>query len=226
MKKERGPSHPERGVTLVEISIAIVIAALLVTLAAPMIGGITQAALRTSASKISGMIKGTYDHAVLSGHTCRVVFDFEKSTVTAEETSDAVGLVIEGDPESEDKDDDDDKDSKKEEASGNDAMLLAIAKRYVDRPSQKRKKPTFTRIQGTSVYELDEQVKITELISEHLKNPAKSGREAIYLFPMGYSEHAMLYLEDPGGRVFSVEVEPLNGRTKISDKRARYEDGK
>lgn len=225
MPKERRHWHPERGVTLVEISIAIVIAALLVTLAAPMIGGITQAALRTSASKISGMIKATYDHAVLSGHTSRVVFDFEKNTVTAEETSDTVGLVIEGDPESEDKDDDD-KDSKKEEASGNDAMLLAIAKRYVDRPSMKRKKPTFTRIQGTSVYELDEQVKITELISEHLKNPAKSGREAIYLFPMGYSEHAMLYLEDPGGRVFSVEVEPLNGRTKISDKRARYEDAK
>ena len=212
--------HPERGVTLVEISIAIVIAALLMGLAAPMLGSITAASLRTSASKISGMVKATYDHAILSGHTSRVVFDMEKGTVSAEETADYFGLVIEGD----DKDKDDDKDEDK--APSNDAMLLSIAKRVSDRPSRRHKKATFAKILGSSVIELDSDVKVAELASEHLKTPVKSGKEAIYFFPMGYSEHALLTLEDPAGRTFSVEVEPLNGRTRITDKKVRFEDSK
>lgn len=214
--------HRQRGVTLVEISIAIVIVALLMGLAAPMVGGITQAALRSSAGHLSGILKATYDHAVLSGHTSRVVFDFEKNTATAEETSEYYGIVIEGEAESADKEE---KAEAKDEPSA-DAALLAIAKRQTDRGSRRVKKPTFSRIPGASVYEFDDDVKIAEIASEHLRTPAKEGREAIYMFPLGYSEHAVIYLEDTSGRVFSVEVEPLNGRTKITDRRVRYEDTK
>lgn len=218
--------------TLIEVVIALLIVVMMVGVAIPTLNNITRAELRTSASKTSGMIKSTYDQAVLSGHTHRLVFDLDKKTITAEVATGYVSLTRGG--ESEGKQDKKDKEKEKSHGSGvsvgsssadDSAAILAIAKHdtttssFNDNPVQKA---SFTAV--SKPYELADGVRIADLQSEHLREPVKVGRESIYFFPTGYSEHAIIHFEDNGGHVYAVEVEALSGRTKILDHHAEYRD--
>jgi general secretion pathway protein H len=209
--------------TLIEVVVSLVIVVMLVGLAIPTLSNITRVELRTSASKTSGMIKSTYDTAVLTGHTHRLLFDLDKKTITAEVATGYVALTRGGDAEAKRDKDKKDKDKKHESDDDGSAALLAIAKRVTDvgdtGPVQKA---SFTAL--GKPYDLPDGIRIADIQSEHLREPVKQGREAIYFFPTGYSEHAMIHFEDNGGHVYAVEVEPLSGRTKISDHRAEYKD--
>jgi len=212
--------------TLIEVVIALVIVVMLVGIAIPTLGNITRVELRTSASKTSGMVKATYDMAVLSGHTHRLLFDLDKKTITAEVATGYVSLTRGG--ESEAKQDKKDKEAQKAQKAAEEdgsATLLAIAKHDTnssslsDTPVQKA---AFTAV--SKAYELPDGIHVADMQSEHLREPVKTGREAIYFFPTGYSEHALVHFEDNGGHVYAIEVEPLSGRTKILDHRAEYRD--
>ena len=41
----------------------------------------------------------------------------------------------------------------------------------------------------------------------------------LYFFPLGYTEHAIIYLAEEGGHVYSVEVAPLTGKVTVHDER-------
>ncbi|HLU47526.1 MAG TPA: hypothetical protein VK116_05555, partial [Planctomycetota bacterium] len=62
---------------------------------------------------------------------------------------------------------------------------------------------------------LGEGIKIARLITPHDPAPLTDGNGAIYFFPGGQSEHAVVHLENQDGEVFSVEIAPLTGRAKV-----------
>ena len=213
--------------TLIEVVIALVIVVMLVGIAIPTLSNITRVELRTSASKTSGMIKSTYDMAVLSGHTHRLLFDLDKKTIVAEVATGYVSLTRGGEAEAKaDKDRHDKGKGKAKPAAVEDgaAAILAIAKHDTTATSFDAPvaKAAFTPLGRP--YELADGIHVADFQAEHLREPAKTGREAIYFFPTGYSEHALVHFEDNGGHVYAVEVEPLSGRTKILDHRADYKD--
>jgi general secretion pathway protein H len=58
-------------------------------------------------------------------------------------------------------------------------------------------------------------VSIVRLVTPHEPDPREEGRGAIYFFPGGQSEHAVVQLGDGGDDVYSVEIRPLTGRAII-----------
>ena len=65
----------ERGMTLIEVSISLGIAAVLFAAVTVSIGAVTGTKAKASASELAGVIRSLYDTAALSGKTCRLVFD-------------------------------------------------------------------------------------------------------------------------------------------------------
>jgi general secretion pathway protein H len=214
----------QRGFTIIELAIALAIVGLLIGVSIPVMDNITRADLRAAASKTSGMIKATYDLAALSGKPCRLVFDFQANTVTAEIADSRVLLA---DPKSNRRDDDDDEEEDDDKRRVSDAeKLVAIARREVGQTVSVKKTARWSKAPGTVPWELPGSVRIKELMAEHLRDPATEGKASLHFFPMGYCEHAVITFEDESERIFAVEVEPLTGRTRIDDKRIEYKEPK
>ena len=64
-----------RGLTLIEIAIALVIAAVLFAAVVVSVGSITGSRARGAAGELAGTIRALYDTAALPGKTCRIVFE-------------------------------------------------------------------------------------------------------------------------------------------------------
>jgi general secretion pathway protein H len=62
---------------------------------------------------------------------------------------------------------------------------------------------------------LEKGVVFASVMSEHRDHPAEEGRAALYFFPRGTTELAVVQLRDVNGFVNSVEVHPLTGRCRI-----------
>jgi general secretion pathway protein H len=72
--------------------------------------------------------------------------------------------------------------------------------------------------QGVSKFSqipLGRRVRIVKLMVSHEPEPREKGEGAIYFFPGGQTEHAVLQLAQGDDRVYSVEISPLTGRGKV-----------
>src|SRR5512137_1470545 len=85
-----------RGMTLIEISIALGIAALMVAVAIPAVGNVTRAQLREKAGQLSGAIRSMYGATALAGRSCRLAFDLDAGSYQAECAKGTITLSREG----------------------------------------------------------------------------------------------------------------------------------
>jgi len=58
-------------------------------------------------------------------------------------------------------------------------------------------------------------IHVERMILPHEPEPRESGQGAVYFFPTGMTEHAIIQLSDGRGRVYSVEIHPLTGQAKV-----------
>lgn len=79
--------------------------------------------------------------------------------------------------------------------------------------------PRFTPVAGRlgKRTTLEDGVGFASIVTEHREAPALEGSAALYFFPGGLTELAVIQLRDDGGFVNSVEVRPLTGRCIIHD---------
>ncbi len=217
-----------RGFTLVELTIALAIVMLLVGVSIPVLDNVTRAELRAAASKTTGMVKATYDLAVLSGKPARLVFDFKQNSVTAEVASDRI-TIADKDSAKDAKSSAPKEDEEDEKATAKGRGLAALAKlagKEAGSVARGKRAASWSRAPGTVAFELPSSVKISEVMAEHMSDAQREGKATIHFFPMGYCEHALIHFEDSSQRVFAVEIEPLTGRTRISDQRVEYKEPK
>jgi general secretion pathway protein H len=64
---------------------------------------------------------------------------------------------------------------------------------------------------------LESGVGFASIATDHREEPALEGSAALYFFPGGLTELAVIQLRDDGGFINSVEVRPLTGRCIIHD---------
>ena len=64
---------------------------------------------------------------------------------------------------------------------------------------------------------LSDGVRITRLWTPHEAEPRTEGIGHVYFFPNGQTENAVLWVSDGHDRVFSIEIHPLTGRTRVRD---------
>ena len=192
---------------MIEIMLVISIMAIVVMGATTGLGAITRSNLRAASMKVASATKFAYGRAVTQGNTTRLNFDFEKQTMSVEETQGTV-VLSRGD------------ENEKEEAT--DPWEEARAKLDTfDEP--KAAKSPFMSIRNDRGIQLKKfgarpignGIRIVKLITPRRQDPITEGQGAIHFFPGGITEHCVVQLADKNDHVFSVEIHPLTGQAKI-----------
>lgn len=78
-----GSSNSQSGFTLVELGIVLLLIGLFAGMTVPMLTGIGEDALKSSARRLAGTVKYLFNEAALDGLEYRLVFDLDRQTVHA-----------------------------------------------------------------------------------------------------------------------------------------------
>ncbi len=217
-----------RGFTLIELAIALAIAAVLFAAVVISLGAITGSQAKASAGELGGVIRSLYDTAALSGKTCRLVFqlpgpkdDGEPARYWAECASGNITTSKDRDEELREADLERGRekkgparDDRRFESYASDhgpslQELLAVEKERVDGVA-KFQEYTTPEIEAR---ELPSSVKL-EVWTKHQREAVKSGTAHLYFFPQGFTEKAYLYVRQ-GSNVWTITVSPLTGKTAV-----------
>jgi prepilin-type N-terminal cleavage/methylation domain-containing protein len=222
----RARSRRLAGVTLIEILVVAVIIGIGASGLSFSLGAMTKANLRGGAGKVAAAVKYSYNRAVMKGTTVRIAFDVPGGSFSIEEGSGRVTLARVDD-------------ERRTEGSGEDGEEVVAADPWAAAQSRidQALKPNLgaspfgpletsdgkTLERYTNV-PLGRRVQIIRLIVPHHPAPLEQGRGAVHFFPGGMTEHAVVHLSDGGDTVYSVEVHPLTGRSRIRAEAYEPED--
>jgi type II secretory pathway pseudopilin PulG len=207
------------GFTLMEIGVALVLAALMVAVAIPAVQSVTATQLRRSATQISGMTREAYARAAITGKPHRLVLDLEANTFWLEQAS---GYFV---------------------LHGEKAKQLSEAELTTAGPEKKTGLASFIRSEA----DLDEGERLKVQLARgpewsaagdelgiphrlpaecafekvwvaHQVEAFTRGQSHLYFWPSGQTESAVIRLtDDPesNGRIISVKVNGLTGRSAV-----------
>ncbi|MCY1076386.1 pilus assembly FimT family protein [Archangium lansingense] len=220
----------ERGLTLIEVSIALGIAAVLFAAVTISLGAITGAKARASAAELAGVIRSLYDTAALSGKTCRIVFDLpdpknEEGTTRYRAECAAGNVTTSRDRE----------DMLKEESRAREdakrGQTRSDTRRNFTRGSDDL--PGLDEILAQEEGRVENAARFSEYTAEevrprelpagvtvsvwtrHQREPAEKGVAYLYFFPQGFTEKAQVYVRQ-GDNVWTLVVSPLTGKVEIA----------
>ena len=231
-------SRRERGLTLIELVVAMSIVMLLVTLTVMSADAITGQKAKSATAELAGTIRSLYDTASLTGRTCRLVFDMpgerdedgsvkvsaecaqgavttsrdrEEVLRQAQMESDRLAKETARDRQRRE-DDEKDRIGRRSDDEKNLQDLMAEEKERVE---------SAARFQGFQ----DPQVKPRALPSSvrvsvwtrHQREPVKSGLAYLYFFPQGFTEQSQIVIRQ-GGNAWTLSVSPLTGKTSVVDR--------
>jgi type II secretory pathway pseudopilin PulG len=225
-----------RGFTLVEAAITVAILALAVgVVLANWTAG--RGDLRSAAGGLCGTIRAAYDNAALSGQTHRLRFDFQSHVVKVEATEQALAFDEDSNPlvrgaqaatadplasltstlgiagmlaGTEDANARDDALDELEDQGPPSALSALLG---VNREAEGEAQATFASTEHD--LDLGADVRLLGIWLQGMREAATEGEIFLYFFANGYTQDAMVYLEDEEGAVFTVRVHALTGKTEV-----------
>lgn len=205
----RAQYRNQSGFTLIEVILVVAIIAVVVTGATFGLGAITRTRLRSSSFKVMSAAKFAYNRAITQGTTTRLQFDFDKNTMAVEETETPVTLATDEQLES-------------EEGGAIDPWDLARSRIETPlnppeprSPFQPISNATGKSLKRYTAQPVGDGISIHALITPHEREKRTDGQGAVYFFPGGLTEQAVIQLSDSSETVYSVEIHPLTGNVKI-----------
>ena len=208
-----GAKRVQRGVTLVEVLIAVALIAILAGTALFGTGVLGGSRERAAATLVLAAVRMGLARANTTGRPARLVFDLDAHTLTLEETS---SLVMARE-----------KDDSESPAAGADPVTELErnaeeeAKETVEGPRAPR--PQFTAVKQFEPADgeqeagrtLGQGVTFRFVQTEHDDVERTSGRAYLYFWPGGETEHAVVHLGRDDDNGLSVVISALTGRAKI-----------
>ena len=194
--------------TLIEIGIAMAIAAGLLAMAIPAISNVTRVQLRQKSGQLGSGVRSLYGATALAGHSCRLVLDLDKQAYWSECAEGAVRLDRAGEQSAGGSR----RDSREEEvlasiraSSGNeeDQVKLELAQKSAFKPTNDVPKTT-----------LGASVRFQDVWVQHQPEKYTAGKAYLYFWPSGLTEVASIHVKQ-GDDVNSLIVAPLSGRVRI-----------
>jgi general secretion pathway protein H len=195
----------DSGMTLVEIGVALGVAALMLAVAIPALSAITRAQLRQKSGQLAGAIRSLYGSAAIGGHTCRLAFDLDANAYWSECAKTNVRLDREGERSQNGARIPDQEESPqvREAMSEEDREKLELAQ-----------KSAFTPTADIPKTDLGGSVKFTDIWVQHQPERYTTGKSFLYFWSSGLTEEASIHVSQ-GDDVYSLIVAPLTGRVKI-----------
>ncbi len=201
-----------RGMTLIEVGIALAVAGLMLALAIPAMNTVTRAQLRQKTGQLAGGVRALYGAAAIGGRTCRLTFDLDVNAYWSECAKTNVRLDREGERSQNGarvatRDEDLAADTGREGMTAEEREKQALAQKSAFTPSGE--------IPRT---ELGPSVKITDVWVQHQPERYTSGKAYLYFWSSGLTESASIHLAQADD-VYSILVAPLTGRAKVVGQR-------
>ncbi|MBL7684431.1 MAG: prepilin-type N-terminal cleavage/methylation domain-containing protein [Deltaproteobacteria bacterium] len=213
-------SKSQSGMTLIEILITVAIIGLIMGLAVGIFND-TSSKLSDLATQLSGTIKYVYNEAAVKNQYYRMLIDLNDQSFSVEASSEPFKI---GNNEEGTADLEDEKlkplSEKNEPAPADSAPPTEEASGAPPAPG------TFSSVSSYLLkpIKLPDSIRIKDVYVKHSEKRVESGKTAIYFFPNGWVEKAVINLSDEKGESFySVETFPMTGKTKI---RSEYFDYK
>jgi len=216
-----------RGLTLIEIIVALMIAGVLFSAVVVSIGALTGTKAKAAASELAGVIRSLYDTAALSGKTCRLVFDLppaksegvvsyraecaagnittsrDRDVALKEETRSREELARTGGDTRRNYLRPDDQEPTLQE-------LLAQEKNRVDKAAE------FAGFEAEEIAPRELPAGVTLSIwTRHQREAVDAGVAYLYFFPQGFTERAQVVVRQ-GGNAWTLQVSPLTGKVNIA----------
>ncbi len=192
-----------RGFTLIEMTVAVVVIALVAAMGIPAFVGAGTADVREASRRLSGLIRSTYEDAILNGETRRLMFTLPASVVKISASQGVVNLEpdkpILAQAEELKKDSEDKK-------TGVTDALFGMQDLVKDEAHFDETGEPFTLPSGTVV---------REIWIEGMDEPTKEGEVYLYFFRHGYTQNAIFYVATQEGEEYSVRIRSLTGRSII-----------
>lgn len=212
-----------RGFTLLEIGIGIALLAMLVAVAVPSMGALSGARLREQSQLIGGAIRDAYAKTALSGRSARMVFDLDNDMWWVEEAP--VVARLHREKLRADKDGKaalDPRDERLEDIEADTTDEAERAQLTLLTP------PQWKPIEGElgQKQKLADDVRFKGVWAEHLDERLDAGLIALYFFPGGFTEEALITLtdDDQGERTLTLVVSSLTGEVAIDPEEPRVPD--
>ena len=209
-----------RGLTLIEITIGLTIAALVMAVGVTSLNALTDANLRSAAVEITGAVKYSYDRAIMQKRIQRIGFDLDRQLWWLEYTDDPYGLANElaRGEEGEKRDDTGQK------IEDSDSIFDSDEDERVKKALEGGKGAAF-QADGDSnkPYKLPGDIEFDSVWTGHQEEPFTSGTAYLHFFRGGWTEPAHIILTD-GDSFISLKVSPLTGRIRMY--RKKLDDGK
>ena len=225
MNASRRTPRAQRGLTLIELVIAIAIAAVLFGAVVTGVGAITGARAKEAAGELAGTIRGLYDEAALTGRTCRIVFelpredDEDAKVVYAPEcAAGAVATLDDRDEEiraaNERIGDRDGAESRRRRdvRLDDDPSLEDVLSSERARVEQTAKFSGFEPLE-VGREEIPSSVRMSVWVRGQ-RDPVKSGIAYLYFHPQGYADRAMVFIRQ-GENAWTIRVSPLTGKAEV-----------
>lgn len=219
----------ERGLTLIEITIAIAIVAVLFAAVVMGVGGVTGAKAKKSAGELAGTIRSLYDEAALSSRTCRLVFKLPDEKVEGGQVEVRAECAERALTSSRDRDEEIEQanEDERDRERGFDPTERREDRDFTlsDAPSlDDILKSEEDRVAKAAAYSeftspVVEPVKIPEDVriwvwTKNQKEAVKEGLAYLYFYPQGYTERAMVFVTQ-GDNAWTIKVSPLTGTAEI-----------
>ncbi len=210
------------GFTLIEILVVMVIIASVMGLAVSMFSNTAADALEETASQLSGTIRYVYNEAAVQNKYYRLVVDLggvgsEGQSFSVEVSDQPFKIVSseEGEPDASlsDTPPEPSEDSLSPEEEPNSEEV-----------QKTENSPSSQGFAQVSTYllkplQISKKIKIKDVTVAHQKTKIEQGKTAIYFFPNGWVEKAVINLSDEKEEQFySLETFSASGRTKIRTK--------
>lgn len=214
----------DRGFTLIEVLVALLIISLVSATAVVGMRRMARTDLRTSALKLSGAIRYLFDRASATGKIHRLVFDFEQGRYWAEESDDR--YYMPRDRENEEtrqreneqiaKEQEEQKLKDEEAQAAGENAMYDVTKYQPQEYRPKRARFNAFKELAIKPVQVKSGIKIYGLYTPRLAEPQATGRGYIYFFPLGSTEAAMVYLSDDRREtIYTLRVHPLTGRVQV-----------
>ena len=200
---------PARGMTLIEICIAIGIAAGLMAIAIPAVSNITRAQLRQKSGQLAGGLRSLYGASALRSATCRLVFDLDEGSYESECAKSTVRLSAEGEKS---------QNGKREKSKDEELLEEKNQQGLSDQDKAKLEllqKSAFSSTNDVPKTMLGKEVRFSSIWVEHQPEAYTAGKAFIYFWPTGVSEGASVQLAQGEDDVMSLIVSPLTGRVQV-----------
>lgn len=179
----------KKAFTLIEVLIVLAIVGMIIGIGVPQVQRVFRTNLKSSAAKLSGLIRFAYDSSVIKGLTHRIVFDFDKRSY------------------------------KLEVSSNGELIALDEAKKKLDEDEEIKETPSFYAYDGEAGKEIvmPSGIFFDSVENISIKRKVTSEQAYLYFFPQGMTEDVIIRLKSEKGEIsyYSIKVNPANAKTKI-----------